>query len=81
MKSRAHLDPVFEAHDPGALHQESPGRLRGIRALWSRAPLEVLAGQRRESFPEGAGRDTSIAVSRVKDVYRNTGLAPGLWRA
>lgn len=33
------MDPVFEAHEPGPMHPESPARLRAVRDLLSRAPV------------------------------------------
>lgn len=39
MTTRLIMDPVFEAHEPGPMHPESPGRLRAVRELLTRAPV------------------------------------------
>lgn len=39
MTTRLVLDPVFELHEPGPMHPESPARLRALREAVARAPV------------------------------------------
>lgn len=53
MTTRLFLNPVFEAHEAGPMHPESPGRLRALRELLEASPVPGV--QRGE--PRPATRD------------------------
>jgi acetoin utilization deacetylase AcuC-like enzyme len=64
MTTRLFLDPVFEAHEPGPMHPESPGRLRAVRELLGRAPISgVVLGA-----PRGATDAELLRVHTAEHV-------------